>query len=141
MSIENFLDLYKPGIIKATASLTEQEKQLLVLISTKVSVADPLAYKKNYVFDISEVYKAIGMPVVNDYKPLYKVVSNLIKKIITFEKGKSFLKVGWLSSATYNESEFTVAFSFNPYMQTFFQHLRDYMDLSVIQIDENKKTD
>lgn len=137
----NLLELYKPGIMKASASLTEQEKQLLVLISTKVPVADPLAYKKNYDFDISEVYKAIGMPVVNDYKPLYKVVSNLIKKIITFEKGKSFLKVGWLSSARYNESKGTVSFCFDPNMQSFYQHLRDYTDFSVIQIDENKKTD
>ena len=137
----NLLEQYKPGIMKASASLTEQEKQLLVLISAKVPIADPLAYKKNYVFAISEVYEAIGMPVVNDYKPLYKVVSNLIKKIITFERGKSFLKVGWLSSARYNESKSTVSFCFDPNMQSFYQHLRDYMDLSVIQIDEKKQTD
>lgn len=123
-----FLEVYKPTILSAQAGLSPQEHQLLRLIASKVEICKEPNEDNSYTFELADVYKALGMPVVESHKPLSKIADELLGKTLEFRKGKSFLFVGWISSAKFNLTTHQVSFNFDPHMLTFYQNLRDYFE-------------
>ncbi|MBR4329050.1 MAG: replication initiation protein [Candidatus Riflebacteria bacterium] len=124
--MDNFLDIYKPTIISASSALNDQEKQLLKLIASKVEVATETSKNTSYTFNVKDVYKYLNMPITEDHKPLRKFTNGIMKKIIEFRKGESFLLVSWLSSVTFYPDSREVVFGFDPYMLEFYRNLHDY---------------
>ena len=124
--MDNFLDIYKPTIISASSALNDQEKQLLKLIASKVEVATETSKNTSYTFNVKDVYKYLNMPITDDHKALRKFTNGIMKKIIEFRKGESFLLVSWLSSVTFYLDTNEVSFAFDPYMLKFYQNLHDY---------------
>lgn len=127
--MDMFLDIYKPTLVKATSNLNNQEKMLLHLIATKVGIAKDFTSSDSYTFKLDFLYSYLGMEITESYEPFNQFASILLSKTIEFRKGRSFLVVGWISSVQFNTGTKEVSFKFNPYMLSFYQHLRDYFDV------------
>jgi plasmid replication initiation protein len=103
-------------------SIQEQRIILLLLAQIKPNDADFKGYK----IAVSDFAKIIGLQVGGVYTELEQALKNLMTRVISIRSGKSFLLMGWLSSAKYVHGSGYVELAFDPNLKPYLLQLKDH---------------
>jgi plasmid replication initiation protein len=103
-------------------NLQEQRIILMLLGQIKSSDEDFKCYRIT-VADFSEI---LGLRVDGMYEELQGTLKSLMSRIIHIKNGKSFLIMGWLSSAEYQSGSGYVELAFDPKLKPYLLQLKNH---------------
>lgn len=117
--------------------LTDTELKILMLIASKVNKEDNLE-ETTYKFGIQEVRQAINLPASEEYTDLAEITKKMISKYFMVKSEFSTVCLKWLTAASYDLQEKTVAFSILPELKEVYNYIGQKSEVSS-NIEMNSK--
>jgi plasmid replication initiation protein len=101
-----------------------QEQRVIIMLLAQIKPNDEDF--KGYRIAITDFAKLVGLRVDGVYEELEKALKNLMTRVISIKKGKSFLLMNWLSSAEYIHGSGYVELAFDPKLKPYLLQLQDH---------------